>query len=1198
MTSFDEEKKVSGPAEMEEKILEFWRTNKIFEKSLAKESPKGEFVFYDGPPFATGLPHYGHILASAIKDLIPRYKTMRGFHIPRRWGWDCHGLPIENIAEKGLKISGKKQIEEIGVKKFNEYARSRVLDFIGEWQKTVDRIGRWVDFEGSYKTMSNSYMESVWWALKQVYDRGLMYEGTRVLPYCPRCETPIANSEIAMDNSYREIKDLSVYVKFELEEEPGTYLLAWTTTPWTLPGNVALAVNKDLIYCQVKSQKLKVKGETENLEEGEETLIVVKDRLADVFRNVEYKLEKEFRGADLIGKKYKPLFDYYINDSKIQNSDRPWHVYGADFVTTEDGTGIVHIAPAFGEEDMNLAQKEGLPLIWHVDTTGRFKPEVKDFAGLLVKPKFDSKTEEKKEGFGSDNYHQITDIEIIKYLDKKNLLYKKEKITHSYPHCFRCETPLFYYAIPAWFIKLQDFKQKLIGLNENINWIPSHLKEGRFRNILEGAPDWNISRNRFWATPLPIWKCEKCNTIKVLGSLEELIKTQPASGNRYFFMRHGEAESNLSDLISIDPNGPNHLTEKGRGEVEAVAKELAGKKIDFIFASDFVRTRETAEILASGLGLKGENVVYDQRLRELNTGSFKGKTWTEYDSAAGSLGERFNGQLENGGENYNSVRQRIMEFLYEINGKYKGKNFLIISHGLPLFLVSATLKYLEVDEMEKNERVFALGEWREIPFFPVPHNDNYELDLHRPYIDEIVFPCVCGGQAKRIVEVLDCWFESGSMPFAAEHYPFDKEKIDPPAQKRFPAQFVVEYIAQTRTWFNYMLTVSGLLFGSAPFENVVTTGTVLAEDGQKMSKSKGNFPDPWLVFNKYGVDALRFYLLSSPLLKSEDLNFSEKGVAEVYRKNIARLLNVLSFFETYTENLPTGKFDPRALTNVLDRWIAARLGATILEVGRTLDNYEIDRALRPIEDFIEDLSVWYLRRSRDRFKSDDKNDRQQAILTIWHVLRETAKLLAPFCPFVAEHVFQHLRNDDDAESVHLVVWPDDEINFVYTETPIGDEMAEVRRIVSLALEFRQTAGIKVRQPLQELRVKSVALALKPEYYSLILEELNVKSLIFDAKLSDEVWLDTEIDEGLRLEGDAREFIRNLQEFRKSQGLKPNDLISLLIEAPEEGREMIRRFEKEIKKVAGLKCLEYGIVQDGKELAVGDYVFKIKIEDEN
>ncbi len=511
----NEEIKKSKSAEREEEVLNFWKENKVFEKSLEKDSPRGNYVFYDGPPFATGVPHYGHILGSTVKDVIGRYQTMKGYRVPRRWGWDCHGLPIENIVEKDLKISGKKAIEEIGIDKFVEHARSKVLTYVSDWEKTIDRMGRWVDFDNSYKTMDNTFIESVWWALGELNNKGLLYEGVRVLAYCTRCETPIANSEIAMDNSYKDITDISVYVKFQLKDEANIYLLAWTTTPWTLPGNTAIAINKDIIYLYVSNEGVN----------GKEILILAKEQfenLKNKFINPE--IIKEVKGEELVGLSYLPIFDYYKN-ADLPNKDNIWKVWHADFVTIDKGTGIAHEAPAFGEDDMVLAKENNIPFIKHVEINGVFSKEVTDFTGIKVKPKDD---------------HQSTDVLMIKYLAYNNKLFAKEKIIHSYPHCYRCETPLIYYALPSWFVNIQKVKEKLLEDAKSITWIPSHLKDGRFKNIMEGAPDWTISRNRYWASPLPFWKSES-GKIMFINGIDDLKSKTKKSGNNYIVMRHGES---------------------------------------------------------------------------------------------------------------------------------------------------------------------------------------------------------------------------------------------------------------------------------------------------------------------------------------------------------------------------------------------------------------------------------------------------------------------------------------------------------------------------------------------------------------------------------------------------------------------------------------------------------------------------------
>lgn len=1145
----------------EEKILLYWKDNTIFEKSLEQTKDGKPYVFYDGPPFATGLPHYGHILASTIKDAVPRYHTMNGRFVRRQWGWDCHGLPIENIVEKSLGISGRKDIEEYGVEKFNEFARSKVLEFVSEWKKTVERIGRWVDFEGSYKTMDNTFIESVWWALKELDKKGLIYEGEKILPYCPRCETPIANSEIAMDNSYKDITDISVVAKFKLSSEENTYFIAWTTTPWTLPGNVALAVNADIDYVKFK------------FEDASEVFICAKERIGYIEKLTGKKAEilAEYKGTELVGKKYEPVFDYY-KDIHVKNKEEIWKVWHAEYVSTEQGTGIVHIAPAYGEEDMELAKAHTLPVIHHVLSNGTFKDEIKDFAGFPIKPKDD---------------HQRTDIEIIKFLAHSDKLFAKEKIVHSYPHCFRCETPLFYNALSAWFINIQNEKQNIIKLNEKINWIPSHLKEGRFKKSVESAPDWNISRNRYWASPLPIWKCEKCLDITVVGSLAELKEKTLSSKNTYIVIRHGEYGGSHTGLIDSLPTSTNPLTENGRKEIKEVAQKLSAEGVDLIFSSPLRRTYETAEILAEKLLTNTEHIVIDERLTEMKMGELNGKTWQVY-HATYSPEDQFT-KAPSGGETRMEIKQRIGEFIYELERTYTGKKILIVTHGAVVGALTSVVEgadFARCVEIETDvARVFKTGECKIFEFTPLPVNKNYEIDFHRPYIDRIKLGCSCGGEMNRITEVIDCWFESGSMPYAQFHYPFEnKEKFE---KENFPAQFIAEYIAQTRTWFYYTHALSSILFDEIAFQNVVTTGTVLAEDGQKMSKSKGNFPDPWILFNKYGVDALRFYLLSSPLLKSEDLNFSEKGVDEVYKKNILRIKNVKSFFELYAEDIDATSDSE----NMLDAWIISRLNTLRNEVTSFMDKNELDQATRPITLFIDDLSTWYLRRSRDRLKGEG-TDKKQALQTIKYVLIEFSKLIAPFMPFLAEEIYIDVSNGKIKESVHLETWP--------AKADINEEllayMNTTREVVSFGLEARSREGIKVRQPLQAISLdleKYKGLESNIELLSLIKDELNVKEVRFKSLASD-VELDITLTPELIEEGNVRDFIRTLQEMRKEKALNPKDEIVVSVDTDDTAREMIIRNQTEIKANARVKELLFDKNEEGREVSIGHFKFILKL----
>lgn len=1162
----------SDVALAEEKVLAFWKENKIFEKTLEKKSPKGDYVFYDGPPFATGLPHYGHILASTIKDAVPRYQTMKGMHVERKWGWDCHGLPIENIVEKDLKVSGRKEIEALGVKKFNEYARSKVLDYVSHWKETVDRMGRWVDFDGSYKTMDNTFIESVWWALKSMWDKGLVYEGTRVLPYCPRCETPIANSEIAMDNSYKDITDISVYVKLELINEPSTFLLAWTTTPWTLPGNTAAAVNPELEYVKVKA--------------GDEYFIFAKAKLETISKlakDQQFEVVEEIMGNKLVGLLYKPLFDYFINKN-IRNKENGWKVYAAPYVTAETGTGIVHLAPGYGEEDMALAKELNIPFVLHVGHDGKFTADVTDFVGQKAKPKED---------------HQAGDVLIIKNLAHKGLLFAKEKIIHSYPHCFRCETPLYYFAIPAWFIKISDVKDRLLALNEKIHWVPDHLKHGRFAKSMEGAPDWNISRNRYWASPLPIWKCDACQELEFIGSLGDLKKHSGTSGNKFFLVRHGESESNKDGgristrLEVLDP-----LTVLGEKQAAKAGSKLKKEKIDVIITSPFSRAKETAKIIAKEIGFTGE-IIEDARIGEIQITDWDGKTWDECLAFYSDRSKRFERLPENANrpENWEDVRMRAAAFMYDMDKKYAGKNIIIVAHGGPLNLICLSSKGLSPSEIivADHDHAFENGEVEEINWGNLPHNDRFEIDIHRPYIDDVVFPCACGkGTMKRISEVIDCWFESGSMPFAQHHYPFENKKK---FEENFPAQFITEYIAQTRTWFYYTHAVSTMLFNDIAFQNVVTTGTVLAEDGEKMSKSKGNFPDPWILFNKYGVDAIRFYLLSSPLMKSEDLNFSEKGVDEVYKKIVLRLKNTYSFYEMYQPKADQPWAGRAKSSNVLDHWIFSRLAQVTGAVTLAMDAYEIEKALAPIADFIEDLSVWYLRRSRDRLKSEDEKEKTEALGTFRHVLVELVKVMAPFTPFLSEELYKKMNGPSTGsgqESVHLEDWP----KAGKVDKKLLDSMQEVRKIVSLGLEARSRANIKVRQPLQALTIKSTdenkSLEKQKELLALILDEVNVKEIIFDKKLDQDVSLDTTITLELKSEGDMRDFIRFVQELRKEMNLNPHERVTLVVQTDTAGQELLKKFEKEISKVTGATQITFEN-NTGKSVDIGELKFVVSIQ---
>lgn len=1159
-----EPKKLSDIAKREEETLAYWKAENIFEESLAQTKGNEEFVFYDGPPFATGLPHYGHMLASTIKDTIPRYQTMQGRYVRRVWGWDCHGLPIENLIEKELQLGHKKDIEAYGIGKFNEACRASVFRYDTEWKKFIPRIGRFIDMEHSYSTMDANYTESVWWAFKTLYEKNLVYQGFKSMHICPRCETTLSNNEVA--SGYKDITDISVTAKFELAKDPGTYILAWTTTPWTLPGNVALAVSPEAEYIKVAME--------------DEKYILAASRAETVLAGKEYEIISRMKGSDLVGTPYKPIFDYYRELGTLLNRENGWKVYGAEFVTMESGTGIVHIAPAFGEDDMALGVRENLPFVQHVAMDGTMKKEVQDFAGISVKPKSDEK-----------DGHQATDILIIKHLAGINALFSKEKIIHAYPHCWRCDTPLLNYAAESWFVKVPELKDKLIAENARTSWVPKNMRDGRFGKWLESARDWAISRSRFWGAPIPVWQCEKCNTREVIGSRADLLKRTKKSGNTYLVMRHGEAESNVRGIVSskIEGSIAYGLTTKGREQVFESGKKLINEGVDIIITSPLVRTKQTAEIVAEAIGFDTRKIIVDERIKEIDTGVFDGKTAGEYRGYFSSTLEKFTKRPE-GGENLLDVKRRAMAFLEDIEKEYAGKTILIVTHEYPIWMLSTGILGAGiargVELKEGKEDFVETGEVVTLPFEPFPHNADFEFDLHLPYIDTVQVVCTCGDNMRRVPYVFDCWFESGSMPYAQFHYPFENKEL---FEKNFPANFIAEGVDQTRGWFYSMMVLSVALFNKAPFENVIVNGMVLAEDGQKMSKSRKNYPDPQEVLNQYGADAVRYYLLSSPIVHAEDLAFLSRGVDEVVKKFIMRLSNVLSFYELYQGEESAESHAP----NVLDLWILARLKEVACEETAALNAYELDRAVKPLNLFVDDLSTWYVRRSRDRFKSADTNDRIAALATTRVVLLEFSKLIAPIMPFLAEHIYQ--RVGGKKKSVHLEAW-----SRVLTavceehEVSVLKEMAEVRRTVSLALEARAKEGIKVRQPLARLTVKNLSLKGKHEYLSLIEDEVNVKEIVFDNDILDEVTLDTNITPELKLEGQFRDLLRTVQELRKEAKLDPSDVVTLNIKTDAAGHTLVEMFANELKRTALINEIIFGEV-NGFQLDIDGISFNLALE---
>ncbi len=876
----------------EEEVLKYWKDNKIFEKSISQREGAEEYVFFDGPPFATGLPHFGHFIPSTIKDIIPRYQTMKGKKVERRFGWDCHGLPVENLIEKELGINSKHEIEEYGIDKFNEKCKASVLKYTAEWRQTITRLGRWVDFDHDYKTMNPDYMESIWWVAKSLWDKGLIYEGKYILPYCPRCSTVLSTHELAQ--GYKDVQDQTVTVRFKITKAPDgvkdadmtngkTYFLAWTTTPWTLPSNLGLCMGPEVDYVKILDK------------ESGDYYIFAEARLSAYYKEESaYEIIYRAKGKDFIGAEYEPLFPYFASlkdpkvceeESKQKCEKGAFRMFNADYVSTEDGTGIVHIAPAFGEEDHKVFAGSGVPEVEPIDAECKFTKKIPEYAGRFVKD---------------------CDKEIIARLKNEGKLVKRDTIVHSYPHCWRCSSPLIYRGIGSWFVKVADHHEALLRANSQIKWQPAHIKEGRFGKWLAGSRDWAVSRNRYWGNPIPIWKCEDpdCKHTLCVGSRQEL-------------------------------------------------KELSG--------------------------------VYPE-------------------------------------------------------------------------------------------------------------------DLHKQFVDKITIKCPkCGKTMHRIPEVFDCWFESGSMPYAQQHYPFENKEY---FESHFPANFISEGLDQTRGWFYTLTILASHLFDKPAFQNCVVNGLVLASDGRKMSKSLRNYTDPVEVINKFGSDALRLFLIHSPVVKADDLRYSDDGVRDVIKNIILPLWNSYSFYVTYA-NIdgiqPDGHlFDNKLPSNPLDAWLLSITQRLVKDVTNGLDDYDFSGAVDPIVSFIDELNNWYIRRSRRRFwKSENDSDKKEAYEALYIALKTFSQVAAPFVPFITEEMWQNLKNASDKESVHLTDYP------VYNEKWHNEElefkMATVQKAVSMGRSLRNTFNLKNRQPLA-----SVALVTRDanekrvlaEMEDSIREELNVKKVEF------------------------------------------------------------------------------------------------------
>jgi len=962
--------KVEFP-KMEEEVLKFWEENDIFKKSIEQREGAEEFVFYDGPPFATGLPHFGHFVPGTIKDIIPRYQTMKGKKVERRFGWDCHGLPVENLIEKELGLNSKTDIEKFGIAEFNEACRSSVLRYVNEWRSIVTRLGRWVDFENDYKTMDPDYMESIWWVMKALWEKGLLYEGHYILPYCPRCSTVLSNHELNL-GGYKDVHDPAITIKFKVTgtaegsaasqqgdlktlADGATYLLAWTTTPWTLPSNLALTLGADIDYVLVV--------------DGAERYILAEARLSAYYKNsADYTVEWRKKGRDLLGLTYEPLFPYF-KEAAAQNAFR---TYPGDFVSTEDGTGIVHTAPGFGEDDQRVLKGTGVPTICPVDAECRFTDEVGDYKGLFVKD---------------------ADKAIMDRLKAEGKLVKRDQILHAYPHCWRCSSPLIYRAIGSWFVDVTKIKQAMLDANQQIHWVPDHIKDGRFGKWLEGARDWAISRNRYWGNPLPIWKCPDCGKTICIGSRKEL-------------------------------------------------KDLSGVEV---------------------------------------------------------------------------------------------------------------------------------------------------TDLHKHFVDQITIPCECGGTMHRIPEVLDCWFESGAMPYAQNHYPFENKEF---FESHFPADFINEGLDQTRGWFYTLTILAAALFDKPAFKNCIVSGLVLASDGKKMSKSLRNYTDPMEVVNNFGADALRLFLMHSAVVKADDLRYSDDGVRDVLKSILIPLWNSYSFFVTYANiDKFVAQGRPENPSNPLDRWILSVSETLIEKVSQALDAYDMSRAIDPIVEFIDLLNNWYIRRSRRRFwRSENDSDKAEAYGTLYSVLKTLTLVAAPFMPFTTEAIWQNLRSESDSPSVHLADFP--RLQEAYRDRELEFKMSVVQRTVSMGRSLRYQQNIKVRQPLKTVELvtrspeeKKVLL----EMEEIIREELNVKNVIFRDNEEDLVEYQAKANFrvlGKELGKDMKAVAERIESLsqREIQGLLDGAVLSIEVA----GRSVdlttdkldIRRIEK-----ANLKVLNEGTLTVGLDTEV-------------
>ncbi|MFH2063138.1 MAG: class I tRNA ligase family protein [bacterium] len=1084
-----------------------WKEKRVLQRILERnerpaENPRGNFVFYEGPPTANGKPGIHHVLARVFKDVIIRHRTMQGYRVDRKAGWDTHGLPVELEVEKQLGFTKKQQIEEYGVAPFNRKCRESVWKYVDMFRDLTRRIGFWVDMDDEYVTYSNDYVESLWWILKEVsgrqdrQGRPMLYEGYRTTPHCPRCDTSLSSHELAQ--GYKDVEDLSVYVKFPVKGRPNAFVLAWTTTPWTLPANLALAVRADIDYAEVE------------LAGSDERFILAESLLGKI--DGDYKVVSKVRGEELVGLEYEPLYDLAPADKR----DRCYRVYAADFVSTEDGTGVVHIAPAYGDDDAQLGRDHDLPAVQSVSQTGVMGE------GLP----------------GAGNWFKDADGDVKADLKQRGLLYKEEQYSHTYPFCWRCGTPLIYLAKASWYIRMSELRSELMANNGQINWVPEHFRDGRFGEWLREAKDWALSRERYWGTPLPVWKCKSCERQHVLGGMEELDEVAPAR-NTYYFQRHGESNSNTERKItSQDLSDKYHLTERGLEQIETAAAFYKGLGLDAIYSSDLHRTRQTAEAIAQACGLE---VTYDERLREVLNEGLLDRSEDDFLALFADADERIN-KVPEGGESLRQVRLRMVETLKEIDVKHAGQRILVVSHGDALYaLKSGLLGYDDqatVDRM-KDEYVGTGGHW-EHELLRRPYDEEGRIDVHRPYIDEVRLKCSCGGEMRREPYVLDCWFDSGSMPLAQWGYPHvegSRPRVDGDRPTNYPADYICEAVDQTRGWFYTLLAVSTLLGKGTCYKNVISLGHILDGKGLKMSKSKGNIVDPWEMMDKWGADAIRYHMftVNQP---GEPKRFDEKGLEEVTKKVFLILWNVLSFHQMFAVEGADYTSAPAEPKHPLDRWLLQELNALTVDLTRDLDGYQVVDACRRFGGFVNDLSTWYVRRSRDRFKGE-AGERAEASATLGFTLHMLSRLLAPFTPFLAEALYREMGGRLD--SVHLDTWPEPFLEAA--DTKLVTAMRTVRAAASAGLEKRAAAGVPVRQALASATVTAPSAA-EVWMSDLLGDELNVLKVEWKRGEQLEVELDTEITPELRRLGLLREIVRNVNALRREAGLTPADTIAL------------------------------------------------------